>query len=50
MAQGLPLEAFADRKVKKWKARSTAKGVRLIDGVGVAPIEELIYVWSKSSR
>ena len=46
MAQGLPLEIFAGRKVKKWSDRATAKGVRLVDGVGVSPIEELIYVWS----
>ena len=50
MAQGLPLEIFADRKVKKWQARATAEGVRLVDGVGVNPVEEMIYIWSKSSR
>lgn len=48
MAQSLPLETFADRKIKKWQARATAKGVRLVDGAGVSPIEEMIYVWSKS--
>ena len=48
MAQSLPLETFADRKIKKWQARATAKGVRLVDGAGVSPIEEMIYVWSTS--
>lgn len=50
MAQSLPLELFASRKVKKWTDRATAKGVRLADGVGTAPIEELIYVWSGYKR
>lgn len=47
MAQGLPLEMFADRKLKKWKARALAKGVRVVEGVGVSPVEEMIYFWSK---
>lgn len=47
MAQGLPLEMFADRKLKKWKARALSKGVRVIEGVGVSPVEEMIYFWSK---
>lgn len=47
MAQGLPLEVFADRKIKKWKARAQAKGVRIVEGVGVSPVEEMLYFWSK---
>lgn len=48
MAQGLPLEVFADRKIKKWKARAQAQGVRLVEGVGVSPVEEMLYFWSKN--
>ena len=47
MAQGLPLEIFAERKIKKWQARATARGVRLVDGVGASPAEEMIYIWSQ---
>jgi hypothetical protein len=47
MAQGLPLEVFADRKVKKWQARATTTGARLVDAVGVGPMEEMIYIWSE---
>lgn len=47
MAQSLPLEVFADRKIKKWQARATARGIRLVDGVGASPISEMIYIWSK---
>lgn len=50
MAQSLPLETFADRKIKKWRARSEALGCRLVDGVGVSPIEEMIYVWNGYKR
>jgi hypothetical protein len=46
MAQGLPLELFADRKIKKWQARAAARGIRLVDGVGTSPMEEMIYIWS----
>lgn len=49
MARALPLEIFADRKVKKWQARATANGSRLVDGTGVSPIEEMIYIWSKKA-
>lgn len=47
MAQSLPLEIFADRKIKKWQTRATARGIRLVDGVGASPISEMIYIWSK---
>jgi len=49
MAQSLPLEIFADRKIKKWQARATARGIRLVDGVGASPISEMIYIWSELS-
>ncbi|KAI5800121.1 outer membrane protein Iml2/Tetratricopeptide repeat protein 39 [Geopyxis carbonaria] len=46
MAQNLPLEVFADRKIKKWRARAISRNCRLIDGVGVSPLEEMIYIWN----
>ncbi|KAL7275833.1 Mitochondrial outer membrane protein iml2 [Rhizina undulata] len=46
MAQGLPLEIFAERKIKKWQARAIERGVRLVDGVGVSPVEEMMYFWN----
>ena len=49
MARALPLEIFADRKVRKWQARATANGSRLVDGAGVSPIEEMVYIWSKKA-
>ncbi|KAA8908451.1 outer membrane protein Iml2/Tetratricopeptide repeat protein 39 [Sphaerosporella brunnea] len=50
MAQGLPLELFADRKIKKWQVRAAASNKRLVDGVGVSPMEEMIYIWNGYKR
>ena len=50
MAQSLPLEVFADRKIKKWQARAKQSGIPLIDGVGVSPIEEMMYFWNGYKR
>lgn len=50
MAQSLPLEVFADRKIKKWQARAKELDVRLVDGVGVAPVEEMMYFWNGYKR
>lgn len=47
MAQTLPLEVFVDRKIKKWRERAASRNCRLVDGVGVSPLEEMIYIWSK---
>lgn len=50
MAQSLPLEVFADRKIKKWQARAKERDVRLVEGVGVSPIEEMMYFWNGYKR
>ena len=50
MAQSLPLEVFADRKIKKWQARAKQGGIPLVDGVGVSPIEEMMYFWNGYKR
>jgi tetratricopeptide (TPR) repeat protein len=50
MAQSLPLEVFADRKIKKWNQKAAATGRSLVDSVGVSPIEEMIYVWNGYKR
>lgn len=50
LAQALRLEVFADRKIKKWQARANERAVRLIDAVGVSPIEEMMYFWNGYKR
>ncbi|KAF8474730.1 hypothetical protein BDZ91DRAFT_789012 [Kalaharituber pfeilii] len=50
MAQSLPLEVFADRKIKKWQQRAKEMGVRLVEGVGVSPVEEMMYFWNGYKR
>lgn len=40
-----PMDAFVSRKISKWQARAAAKKITLIDAIGVAPIEEIIYMW-----
>ena len=50
LAQALRLEVFADRKIKKWQARANERNVRLVDGVGVSPIEEMMYFWNGYNR
>lgn len=48
LAQGLPMEVFADKKIKKWTTRAKERNIRLVEAVGVSPAEEMIYVWSTS--
>ncbi|RPA77975.1 hypothetical protein BJ508DRAFT_162518 [Ascobolus immersus RN42] len=52
LAQSLPLETFADRKIKKWNAASKGPGKsgRIVDGVGASPAAEMIYVWNGFKR
>lgn len=50
LAQPLRLEVLADRKIKKWHARANERNVRLVDGVGVSPIEEMMYFWNGYNR
>ncbi|CUS07265.1 unnamed protein product [Tuber aestivum] len=50
MGQGLPVEVFADKKIKKWVVRSKEKGIRLADAVGVSPVEEMMFFWGGYGR
>jgi len=50
MAKSLPLDLFVERKVKKWEAHSKEYNLRFIESVGISPAEEMIYLWSKSSK
>ncbi|KAF3939504.1 hypothetical protein ABW19_dt0207527 [Dactylella cylindrospora] len=50
MARALPLEVFADGKVKKWQKFAKLRNCRLVDAVGVSPVEEMIYMWNGFKR
>ncbi|EWC48361.1 hypothetical protein DRE_02130 [Drechslerella stenobrocha 248] len=50
MARALPLEVFADRKVKKWQKFASSRKCSLVDAVGVSPVEEMIYLWNGFAR
>lgn len=46
MAKSLPLETYCDRKVKKWKRFAAARNCKLVEVIGVSPLEDMIYMWS----
>ena len=42
----LPFDLFVARKIQKWDQRSRDFGIAFIDAVGVAPTEEISFLWN----
>ncbi|KAK0640315.1 Mitochondrial outer membrane protein iml2 [Lasiodiplodia hormozganensis] len=51
MARQLPFDTFVNRKLAKWEARQAELGASsVVDAIGVAPVEEVIYFWNGYKR
>lgn len=50
LTRQLPYDIFILRKVRKWSDRAKARDCRLIDAIGVSPLEEMIYSWGGHQR
>lgn len=50
LARQLPFDAFVGRKFAKWSKRAEQWGIRLVDAVGVSPLEEIIFIWGGHQR
>lgn len=46
MGRQLPFDSLVQRKINKWDANAKAWNCPFIEAVGVAPIEEMIYLWN----